>query len=500
MSNIVGDLARIRSSFEKPTLALLGKKWAPIVLSVFISTFSREQESVAAESFHAQVETYLLELRANGEETPLESARQLCRRWVDEKWLILSSNDDQGEEYSLTSHAQEAIDYVNRLAGDRSMFSESRIRTILEAARRCAMDANPDREQRIERIDEQIARLTEERRRIAEGGEIAAIPDVRIIEEYLNLRDLIAQLPADFMRVSESVKGIHRGIVTEFREDGRRTGEVLDQYLQRSQELMSESAEGRAFTGAVELLRDEALLRELRDDLAVILEHPFSETLTPPEKRDFRSTVSGIRRGIEVVLYQRSRLSSTLRSHITRHDALRDRELDSALRKTKTALAEWMSDSGPRSRVSIELGLPALEIGHLRQRFYDPADHSPPPPLVDDSGEAAEGATLEDLRNEGGPSLSEFRGLIAGALMGSANDSVNGEDIFADVTETLKRPVEILGLVQIAADSDAIDFLDEFSTGTFEAIRPDGSRRSFTAPRMVFTTEHVDLLEGSHDE
>jgi hypothetical protein len=60
--------------------------------------------------------------------------------------------------------------------------------------------------------------------------------------------------------------------------------------------------------------------------------------------------------------------------------------------------------------------------------------------------------------------------------------------------------VEILGLVQIAADSDAIDFLDEFSTGTFEAIRPDGSRRSFTAPRMVFTTEHVDLLEGSHDE
>ena len=72
---------------------------------------------------------------------------------------MLSANEDHVEEYALTSHAQEAIEYVRRLSGDRSMFSQSRIRTILEAARRCANDANPDRNERVRRLDEQVRRL-----------------------------------------------------------------------------------------------------------------------------------------------------------------------------------------------------------------------------------------------------------------------------------------------------------------------------------------------------
>jgi hypothetical protein len=39
---------------------------------------------------------------------------------------------------------------------------------------------------------------------------------------------------------------------------------------------MSESPEGRAFPGAVELLRDDRLLKDLRDDLNTILDHPFA--------------------------------------------------------------------------------------------------------------------------------------------------------------------------------------------------------------------------------
>lgn len=107
---------------------------------------------------------------------------------------MLSANEEHVEEYTLTSHAQEAIDYVKRLSGDRSMFSQSRIKTILEAARRCASDANPDREERVRRLEEQIQRLSAERDRIVGGGEIEVASDDRILEEYLNLRDLIAQL------------------------------------------------------------------------------------------------------------------------------------------------------------------------------------------------------------------------------------------------------------------------------------------------------------------
>ena len=66
------------------------------------------------------------------------------------------------------------------------------------------------------RLDEQVRRLSAERDRIAGGGEIEVASDDRILEEYLNLRDLIAQLPADFLRVSEAVKAIQRVIAGEF--------------------------------------------------------------------------------------------------------------------------------------------------------------------------------------------------------------------------------------------------------------------------------------------
>ena len=46
---------------------------------------------------------------------------------------------------------------------------------------------------------------------------------------------------------------------------------------------MSESTEGRAFLGAVELLRDDRLLKDLRDDLNTILDHPFAAAVTPPK-------------------------------------------------------------------------------------------------------------------------------------------------------------------------------------------------------------------------
>jgi hypothetical protein len=494
VSDIVGYLARVRDAFERPALALLRQKRAPVVLAVLMSSFSGSQEPIAAERFHAQVATYLSELAAAGEEAPEDPPRVLCRRWVAAQWLVLSASEDNVEEYSLTSHAQEAIEYVNRLSGDRSMFSQSRIRTILEAARRCANDANPNRDARVRRLDEQIRMLSVERDRISGDGEIEVASEDRILEEYLNLRDLISQLPADFLRVSEAVKAIQRAIVSEFRAEGRKAGEVLDLYLDRSSDLMSESPEGRAFVGAVELLRDDRLLTDLRDDLATILDHPFSAAVTSAEARDFLNTVVAIRRGLGVVQDQRRRLSATLRVHIARHDALRDRELDEALRHCRSELAAWMKVSGPRSRIDIVLDLPSHAIGHLRQRFFNPDDHVPPPPLADTVAEAINAVSMEQLRQQGGPSLKELRGLVAAILRDGADEVSTGE-VFASADSDLKRPVEVLGLVHIAAAAGAAESPDLKETEVFEAVRPDGSRRSFTAPRLTFTRDQITALE-----
>ncbi|WP_102144326.1 DUF3375 family protein [Mycobacterium hubeiense] len=500
MSDIAAALARAQRAFAKPTLSLLARKNAPVVVAIFSLAFNQERSVVTAERFHTLIDALISELRAAGADSFDEPARVLCRRWVNEQWLVLATSDTGEEEYSLTSHAREAIDYVHRLGGDRSVFGESRIRTIVEAARRCAMDADPDTDARVARLDEQIIALRAERDRLAAGSTADPVPQARVVEQYLNVRDMTAQLPADFLRLSEHVKDIHRTLVADFQQEGRRTGDVLDTYLARSSALMSESLEGKAFMGAVELLRDEKLMGQLRRDLDTIAAHPFAASQPAGEIADFRTTVASIRRGVTAVLEARRKLSSTLRAYITSHDALRDRDLDDALREAKKQLAGWMRVSGPRARVPLPLGLAPLQIGNTRQRFFDPAEHAAPPPLADPAADAQPAPSLQALRRRGGPSVAALRAAVAAALDG---DETSAAEVFNALPEELRRPVEVLGLMQLAAHIGALDDADSLGTEVVDTVRVDGSRRQLRLPTISLGQRHraglapVDSGEGA---
>jgi len=496
VSDVVGELARVRDAFERPTLRLLdSRKWAPLRIAIFKCSFSRDRRSVPADRLHTQVDIYLGEFSAAGIETPPGKGRALCVQWMRDQWLYRTNGPD-GEEYSLTSHALEALDLVQSLSRDRALISESRLNTILDSVRRWALEASPDAKARIDRLSVQIAELSAERDRLAAGGEALAASDERMLDGYVNLLDLISQLPSDFKRVEESVLAMHRKILQDFREDERPIGEVLDDYLAKSDDLVRSTPEGRAFEGAFVLLRDEALLLDLRENLRSILEHPFAQALTPTETREFLTTVSVIRQGTEDVLAQRRRLSATLREHIVNHDVVKERELDQLLRSLNRELAVWMQTAGPRATVPVGLLPETVEIGHLRERFYDPANSVPPPPLEDVTAEAPEPLSLEEIRKQGGPSLVQLRERLVDAFTSGDVDSVG--EMFNALPEELRRPVEILGLLHVIAGVEALDDAD--GAETFETIRPNGTRRLFLAPRLSLTVEEATELGRTERE
>jgi Protein of unknown function (DUF3375) len=492
VSDISGELARVCEAFRRPTLSLLlNRKWSELVLAIFRSSFSRDQRSVGAERLHAQVDAFLEELHAVGVETPQLGGRALCLQWMNDQWLFRSVADNGDEEYSLTSHALEALDLVQSMTRERALISESRINMILETVHRWAMEANPDREARIDRLSVQIEQLTSERDRLLQGGEITPASDDRMLDGYANLIDLIGQLPSDFKRVEESVQAMHRKVITDFRSEDRPIGEVIDEYLRKTDELTMLTPEGRAFEGAFALLRDDALLLDLKTDLQFILDHPFAAVLTPGEQREFRGTVTVIRRGIDDVLAQRSRLTATLRDHIVNHDILRDRELDGLLRQIGQQLETWMQTAGPRSAVPVAMIPEPLEIQHLRHEFYDPASMIPPPPLEDVSDSAPETPDIAAIRAQGGPSFPELREALMMATR--SGDAGTVGELFSMLPDSLRRPVEILGLFHLA-DTGAIDVNPNHSGGSdsqaagpserFDAIRADGSTRQFLGSRV----------------
>lgn len=499
MSDIEGELKRVLGAFDKPTLKLLDRKWAPFTLAVFKSAFSRERQSVQAERLHVQVDAYRGELMSVGEKVPDRGGRALCVQWMNDQWLYRSTDDEGEEQYSLTSHALEALSLVDDLTRDRVLISESRLTTILQTVRHWATEANSVREDRIQRLEEQIAELTRERDRLAEGGEVFAADDERMLEGYFDLTDLIGQLPSDFKRVEEAVTSMHRKIINAFREEDRLIGEVLDEYLAKTDELMSATVEGRAFEGAFALLRDEGLLLDLKNDLQTILDHPFAEALTPPERTHFRGTVAVIRQGIDDVLAQRTRLTTTLREHIVNHDLIKERELETLLRDINRELATWMQQARPRSNVPLELMPGTLEIAHLRERFYDPGSEAPPPPLDDVSDGAPEPPSLEEIRKQGGPLLEQMRRALLEAFGAGTVESVG--EAFNDLDTELRRPVELLGLLHMATQikvMEQVEGLEQFAT-----IRPDGTHRAFDVPRITLddhATAALAALNSGPDE
>jgi len=501
VSEIVAELVRVHDAFDRPTLRLLDRKWAPVVLAVFRTTFTRDQRTVPAERLHQQVDNYLDELRLAGKPVPDGAGRVLCMQWLGHNWLVRTRDDDGTEHYGLTSHALEALDLVQSLTRDRTLISESRIHTIVDVVRRFATDANPDRQARLDRLDAQIAGLTAERDRIAAGGEIAPASDDQMLDGYANLLSLIGQLPSDFKRVEEAVAGMHRQIISDFRGEARPIAEVIDQYLAKSDSLMKLTAEGRAFEGAFTLLRDEPLLADLRRDLDIILTHPFAQALTPAEQREFRRIVKIIQDGIRDVLSQRQRLSATLRDHIVHYDVVRDRELDATLRQINQQLEIWMRTAGPRATIGVELVPARIDVEHLRERFWDPAEAAPPPPLEDVSGTAPPALDLYAIRNQGGPSFARLRER----LIAAAGELDSIAEVFGALPDDLRRPVELIGLIHLLLGARPSDPASDLpGTGAVmaalereervETVRPDGTCRVFAMPFLRLRADDADAL------
>ena len=487
MSEINGELVRVKSAFEQPTLSLLSQRQALVAIAILNSCFSRDMRLVPTARLHIQVESYLAEIATSGltEDLPGGSGRDVCLRWTKAQWLIRSVAADGTEVYSLTSHAQQALDFITSLRQERTGLSEHRIANIVSTARRINRASNPDRESRVAILDAEIMQLTVERDRLLAGGDIAPMSDERLLEGFDELLSLVAQLPSDFKRVEEAFRTVRGEILDDFRAERRVAGEVIDRYLGRIDQLITATPEGRAFEGAFALLRDEELLQQLRQDVGALIDNGDS-FLVDRDRQELRGIVPLMREGLDSVLDQRSRISEVLRTYITTRDTQKDRELDRVLRSLEGAVATWLTMAGPREVVPLALLPEQMDIEHLRERFYDPADEVPLPPLpAADEEEPPTGLSLEELRRLGGPRMPELEqalGVAIDAARGRSEGWSLGQ-LFSELPEDLRRPVDALGLLHLAMNRDDLALTDD--SEPYFAVRPDGSKRTFRVPTIA---------------
>lgn len=496
MSDIAVEVTAIKDALDGPRMRLVNSKWAPLVLAVFRSAFGPDAKQVKTERLHALVDGNLEDLKALGHDVPPNvQGRGLCLEWMNNQWLKRVPAEDGGEAYELTSDALAAQRVMEGMSRERSLLSESRLTTILDTVRRWALEANPDRSSRIASLDEEITRLTEERDRLVEGRELVRASDDRMLTGYLDVVDLMAQLPGDFRRVEEQIEAIHKQMLQSFRAENRPKGEVLDEYLLASDHLVEQTPEGKAFESALTILGDDALLNALRRDLHTIVDHPFAEALNTRERLAFTGLVAVLRTGLVDVQRRRMKASYSLQEQLSSHDTAQEREFTTVMRRLQQELDIWMQTARPRDWVPMPWMPAHHQVEYLRTRFYDPAEDRPVPVLEDVSQQAPEPLSMEHIRSYGGPLLDEVRQGISEALERGATTLGTA---FNTLDIELRRPVELFGLLQMATEVGAVG-LEDAGLDLVETVRPDGSRRLLLMPRLELTPDLISTTERTLD-
>ena len=472
-------------------LDLLHRRYAPLVVSLLSLVFTPERPTVPVAEAHTEIGDALDQLRAQGYERgadgtraiPLGSARELCRQWADVGWLKRQIVDGDVEVYQLSAHAVGALEVAGRAGGARARISESRVRTLLEAVEQLAQDSDPDVLVHTARLAKQIDRLKAELARIDRTQTIDEVDDEVLLEEAENVLHLVRELPADFARVAESIRAMQRDVVTALRQDERPSGDVLREYLERGEQVMESTPEGRAFSGALRLIGDPQRIDELSNQLDTVLRHRFTSKLPRQQRAELRDVGRRIEQGVAEVIKAQRQASHVITTQVRNHDPLRDRQVDELLREVMVGFQAWMPTSRRGQGVAPVRRLPVAAVAQLRQSTSDLRPPQPPVPL-----EVADDGTDLDLdhsaREWGGPHYAELTTHLESfpADAGTADLAA----VFNSAPERIRRPVDLLGLLEIAhhhgmAETDQIAFVD--------AVRPDGTRRRFAFGSTTIRTK-----------
>lgn len=478
--------SRAVAAFSTPTLDLLHGRFAPFVVASLTLLFTADRTTVPIADAQAELTEILDELRSadiedeDNRRVPVGTGRDVCRSWVRVGWLLQQIDDDI-EVYRLSAHAVEALEIAGRTGGGRTRVSNSRVRTLLDAVENLSDSAEADPVRRLERLQRERDAIDAEVARIHELGAADPLDDDELLEEAENVLHLARELPADFTRVAESLKTMQRDVVAHLRRDERPTGEVLREYLQRAQDVMQSTPEGRAFAGAMRLIGDPDRIDALNDQVHGLLKQPFARLLDPSQRVELDAIGRRVELGVEEVLAAQRRASHVITGQVKTHDPLRDRQIDDLLRDVIAGLHAW-NDTG--AAVDPVRSMPLLDLGHLRQTVSDIRPPGEPAPL----GAAEDVEFVDaDTRAWGGPRYAELEQYLSG--LGPQFDLASAFDEGAD---DARRPVDLLGLLEIAHRNGMTEN-DEVSV--VETLRPDGTTRRFAFGAVTARTTKEDAHE-----
>ncbi len=353
---------------------------APWVIAVLQASFTRTRPQLPLEEFHADVDSFLEQLRRQepglgGAAHGTSSGRNYADEWTRKNFLTRRNQSGQ-IVYEVTEPAARVLAFLDSLSSERSTLNGSRLGTLLGDVEKLANETNPDQSARLESLGEEI----EERRQliqdISSGDFDGLLDDDEAVEAAGNILDLAASLPADYKKMRDRIEELVGALRNQIIEESLSKGATMAQVLEADKRLR-QSPEGRTFRSFTAFLEDPQQQLRFRSAIGEVLSRQFADDLSPEDRETLKNLVAELRHQHGQIQRIYGKLSESLNTYVQSDDFRQSVRLRKVLREAEQAIRSLpyereRSGPGPRSgavqrRLRIAGHGQALRPGRVRR-------------------------------------------------------------------------------------------------------------------------------------
>ena len=255
-----------------PAWRILVADHAPLVLSFLTLAFIQpNRRAIPAPEIAAHLDAYLDHLRETYPERYPRSARDYLEDWAAPNRAYLRKyypKSGPDAEFDLTPATEKAIEWLQTLAPQQFIGTESRLLTLFQLLRDLAAGAQDDPSARIRDLTRRRDDIEREIERVREGR-AGPLDATQVRERYAQVADTARRLLADFRQVEENFRVLDSQTRERIATSTQPKGALLEEIFGETNHIHC-SDQGKSFDAFWEFLMSPARQDELREWLRAV--------------------------------------------------------------------------------------------------------------------------------------------------------------------------------------------------------------------------------------
>ena len=494
MSEVVSKYAQLDATFADGAMRLLRSPFAQTTIALLRELFADGTTHRESEVLYAQMDAMLDELAfadckvwCHTDGTRLDAREVINETWVREYKLLERRILPSGEsEHSLRPEAMAVLACAEAIGNETITLSSPRVEMIVEALTRLSMVVNPD--PAAQRAD-LVARVEEAQRALDEfdkkGGKLPT--DLDPVAMYHNALDLMSQVPIDMSRIEEMMYEERNNLIDSFHKDDRPGGELVGEYLRRSDELFSGTDSGQVYNGAIRMLSNRRLNAQITSRVRMICRSDALKGLDPQERQALERSWKHMVGGMHGILKLRRSCSETVANAITQYDHAVYKAYTAKLKELYRVVLAYGLSHQPQAKGPMADALDNAEVKTLMYKLSARTDKQAPPELFVGDPDELPRIDLDRLRYFGGARTREVLDALEQVV--PAHGSLPLSAAFNELDPSLRREVELAGLMRYALVAGVP--VEQAARAVYRCVDLEGNERRWEAPDMMLVKQEL---------